>query len=61
MFYLLNNAQAALDKKLAGAKRISTSGNWFEVIKLPNDICACYETKHSDSWQNRDYSKASCH
>jgi glyoxylase-like metal-dependent hydrolase (beta-lactamase superfamily II) len=42
------NAATQLEASLANYKRITTSQNWFEVIKLPNDIYAFYEPGHSE-------------
>lgn len=48
MSCFLINADAALDKDLESYRRIPTSDNWFEVIKLPNDIYAFFEPGHSE-------------
>lgn len=48
MSSLSSYADVALDKMLAGYKRIPTSENWFEVIKLPNDVYAFFEPGHNE-------------
>jgi glyoxylase-like metal-dependent hydrolase (beta-lactamase superfamily II) len=48
MSSLSSDADVALENLLAGSKRIPTSDNWFQVIKLPNDVYAFFEPGHNE-------------
>ncbi len=42
------DGSAGLDEILKQARRIPTSGRWFEIVKLPNDVYAFWEPGHEE-------------